>query len=89
MLNIMAASLLDMTYHTLEAPVNIDIQSFEKEYFTEDRLNTRNRITIQEYIFHFISQVVMMQDITAIHGRQFLTMMHLKHLRKKVSSTRQ
>jgi peptidyl-dipeptidase Dcp len=30
---IMAASLLDMTYHSLEAPVNIDIQSFEKEYF--------------------------------------------------------
>ena len=30
---ILAASLLDMTYHTLEAPVNIDIQSFEKDYF--------------------------------------------------------
>jgi peptidyl-dipeptidase Dcp len=30
---IMAASLLDMTYHSLEAPVNIDIQKFEKEYF--------------------------------------------------------
>ena len=30
---VMAASLLDMSYHTLEAPVNIDIQSFEKEYF--------------------------------------------------------
>jgi peptidyl-dipeptidase Dcp len=30
---IMAASLLDMSYHTLEAPVNIDIQNFEKEYF--------------------------------------------------------
>jgi peptidyl-dipeptidase Dcp len=28
-----AASLLDMAYHTLRAPVNIDIQSFEKEYF--------------------------------------------------------
>jgi peptidyl-dipeptidase Dcp len=27
-----AASLLDMSFHTLEAPVNIDIQSFEKEY---------------------------------------------------------
>jgi peptidyl-dipeptidase Dcp len=33
---IYAASLLDMAYHTLEAPVNIDIQSFEKEFF--DRL---------------------------------------------------
>ncbi len=30
---ILAASLLDMAYHTLEAPVNIEIQSFEKEYF--------------------------------------------------------
>jgi peptidyl-dipeptidase Dcp len=29
---ILAASLLDMAYHTLEAPVNIDIQSFEKDY---------------------------------------------------------
>jgi len=32
---IMAASLLDMTYHTLEAPVSIDIQSFEKDYFNK------------------------------------------------------
>jgi peptidyl-dipeptidase Dcp len=30
---VLAASLLDMAYHTLEAPVNIDIQNFEKEYF--------------------------------------------------------
>jgi peptidyl-dipeptidase Dcp len=30
-----AASLLDMAYHTLEAPVNINIQSFEKEYFNK------------------------------------------------------
>jgi len=30
---VLAASLLDMSYHTLESPVNIDIQSFEKEYF--------------------------------------------------------
>jgi len=30
---IIAASLLDMAYHTLEAPVNIDIQSFERAYF--------------------------------------------------------
>lgn len=28
-----AASFLDMAYHTLEAPVNIEIQSFEKSYF--------------------------------------------------------
>lgn len=30
-----AASLLDMAYHTLEAPVDIDIQRFEKDYFTK------------------------------------------------------
>jgi peptidyl-dipeptidase Dcp len=30
-----AASLLDMAYHTLEAPVNIDIQNFEKDFFTK------------------------------------------------------
>ena len=29
---ILAASLLDMRLHTLKAPVNIDIQSFEKEF---------------------------------------------------------
>jgi peptidyl-dipeptidase Dcp len=32
---ILAASLLDMSYHTLKAPVNIDIQGFEKEYFNK------------------------------------------------------
>ena len=31
----LAASLLDMKYHTLEAPVNIDVQTFEKEYFNK------------------------------------------------------
>jgi peptidyl-dipeptidase Dcp len=30
---IFAASLLDMAYHTLEAPAIVDVQSFEKEYF--------------------------------------------------------
>jgi peptidyl-dipeptidase Dcp len=35
---VLAASLLDMTYHTLEAPVNIDIQSFEKNYFKKTGL---------------------------------------------------
>ncbi len=30
----LAASLLDMKYHTLEAPANVNVQSFEKEYFT-------------------------------------------------------
>ena len=30
---LLAASLLDMSFHTLEAPVKIDIQNFEKEYF--------------------------------------------------------
>lgn len=30
---LLAASLLDMAYYTLEAPVKINIQTFEKEYF--------------------------------------------------------
>lgn len=30
-----AASLLDMAYHTLEAPAVVDVQSFEKEYFAK------------------------------------------------------
>jgi peptidyl-dipeptidase Dcp len=29
----LAASLLDMAYHTLEAPVNVNVQEFEKNYF--------------------------------------------------------
>jgi peptidyl-dipeptidase Dcp len=32
---IFAASLLDMAYHTLEAPAIVDVQSFEKEYFAK------------------------------------------------------
>jgi peptidyl-dipeptidase Dcp len=32
---ILAASLLDISYHSLEAPVNIDIQEFEKDYFSK------------------------------------------------------
>ena len=32
---LLAASLLDMSYYTLEAPVKIDIQSFEKEYLNK------------------------------------------------------
>ncbi len=35
---VLAASLLDMSLHTLEAPVNIDIQKFEKEYFDKTGL---------------------------------------------------
>ena len=31
----LAASLLDLSYHTLEDPANIDVQDFEKEYFTK------------------------------------------------------
>ena len=30
----LAASLLDMKYHTLEAPAVIDVQNFEKDYFS-------------------------------------------------------
>jgi peptidyl-dipeptidase Dcp len=32
---ILAASLLDMAYHTLEAPAVIDVQKFEKEYINK------------------------------------------------------
>jgi len=32
---ILAASMLDMAYYTLEAPVNIDIEKFEKDYITK------------------------------------------------------
>ena len=35
---VLAASMLDMAYHTLQAPVNIDVQSFEKDYFTKIEL---------------------------------------------------
>jgi peptidyl-dipeptidase Dcp len=31
----LAASLLDMKYHTQEAPANVDVQSFEKNYFDQ------------------------------------------------------
>lgn len=34
----LAAALLDMSFHTLEAPVNIDIQEFEKDYFKKTGL---------------------------------------------------
>jgi peptidyl-dipeptidase Dcp len=32
---LLAASLLDMDYHTLEAPVNIDVEQFEKEHLVK------------------------------------------------------
>jgi peptidyl-dipeptidase Dcp len=32
---LLAASMLDMAYHTLEAPALIDVQKFEKEYLTK------------------------------------------------------
>jgi peptidyl-dipeptidase Dcp len=31
----LAAALLDMKFHTLEAPAEINVQSFEKDYFTQ------------------------------------------------------
>ena len=39
---ILAASMLDMAYYTLEAPVNIDIEKFEKDYLQKDRPYQRN-----------------------------------------------
>jgi peptidyl-dipeptidase Dcp len=31
----LSAALLDMAYHTLEAPANVDVRKFEKEYFAK------------------------------------------------------
>ncbi len=31
----LAAALLDMSYHTLETPATVDVQKFEKDYFTK------------------------------------------------------
>ena len=54
---ILAASLLDMAYHTLEAPAIIDIQSFEKEYFNKigliPEIISRYRST---YFMHIIEE---------------------------------
>ncbi|HEX2921377.1 MAG TPA: M3 family metallopeptidase [Bacteroidales bacterium] len=52
---LLAASLLDMAYYTLEDPVNIDIQKFEKEYLTSigliKEIEPRYRST---YFLHII-----------------------------------
>ena len=54
---ILAASLLDMAYHTLEAPVEIDIQKFEKDYLNSigllPEIVARYRST---YFMHIISE---------------------------------
>jgi peptidyl-dipeptidase Dcp len=54
---VLAASLLDMAYHTLEAPVNIDIQNFEKEYFDKigllPEIVSRYRST---YFLHIVGE---------------------------------
>jgi peptidyl-dipeptidase Dcp len=56
-IEILAASLLDMAYHTLEAPAIIDIQSFEKEYFNKigliPEIISRYRST---YFMHIIEE---------------------------------
>lgn len=52
---LLAASLLDMAYHTLEAPVNIEVQEFEKNYLKEigliPEIEPRYRTT---YFLHII-----------------------------------
>lgn len=54
---VLAASLLDMAYHTLEAPAIIDIQSFEKDYFIKigliPEIISRYRST---YFMHIIEE---------------------------------
>ncbi len=56
-MEILAASLLDMAYHTLEAPAIIDIQSFEKDYFNKigliPEIISRYRST---YFMHIIEE---------------------------------
>ena len=85
---IYAASLLDMAYHTLEAPVNIDIQTFEKDYFTKlgliPEIVSRYRST---YFTHITGDMI--PATIAIHGLQFLIMMLLRHLKRKVYLTGQ
>jgi peptidyl-dipeptidase Dcp len=53
---VMAASLLDMDYYTLEAPVNIDVQKFEKEMMNKigliPEIEPRYRST---YFLHMVS----------------------------------
>jgi len=53
---IMAASLLDMAYYSLEAPVNVDVQKFEKETMKKigliPEIEPRYRST---YFLHMIS----------------------------------
>jgi peptidyl-dipeptidase Dcp len=53
---VMAASLLDMDYYTLEAPVNVDVQKFEKEMMHKigliPEIEPRYRST---YFLHMVS----------------------------------
>lgn len=52
---LLAASLLDMAYYTLEPPIDIDVQSFEKDYFAKigliPEIVSRYRTT---YFLHII-----------------------------------
>jgi len=54
---LLAASLLDMAYYTLEYPVEVDIQSFEKEFFNKigliPEIVSRYRST---YFLHIIDE---------------------------------
>jgi peptidyl-dipeptidase Dcp len=49
----LAASLLDMSYHTMEAPATVNVQQYEKEYFRKiglmSEINSRYRST---YFLH-------------------------------------
>ena len=53
---LLAASMLDMAYYTLEAPVNIDIEKFEKDYLSKigliKEIEPRYRST---YFLHIIN----------------------------------
>jgi len=53
----LAAALLDMAYHTQEAPANVDVQKFEKDYFTKigliPEIVSRYRST---YFLHMVGE---------------------------------
>ena len=70
-----------MAYHTLEAPVNIDIR-LRKGLFYETgaiEIVSRYRST-----YFTILQGDMIPATIAIHGLQFLIMMLLRHLKKGI-----
>ncbi len=67
----LAASFLDMAYYTLQSPVSVDVQSFEKEYFNKlgliPEIISRYRST---YFLLILTGLTLV--ITAIYGLPLL-----------------